>query len=110
VVPSLREPLGLVALESLAAATPVVATRTGGLPEIVAHGSTGLLVPPRRPQQLAEAILQMANDPDSGRAMGQRGRAIVEKKFHPALLTRQVTQIYERVVGSSHDVAGRKAA
>ena len=46
VVPSVEEPLGLVAIESLAAGTPVVAANTGGLPEIVQHEKTGLLVPP----------------------------------------------------------------
>jgi len=100
VVPSLREPLGLVALEALASGTPVVATRTGGLPELVTQDETGLLVSPGNVPELTDAIINMSQSPDRRKRMGIRGRQMVIDKFQPDLLTRQVTDIYDRIVGS----------
>ncbi len=101
VVPSVREPLGLVALESLASGTPVVATRTGGLPEIVIHGENGLLVPRKNVSALSDAIEQLAGEPETRKAMGQRGRQMVLDKFSPEKLTDQVIDVYHRILGKS---------
>ncbi len=98
VVPSIREPLGLVALESLAAGTPVVATRTGGLPEIVSHQENGLLVPRRNSRQLVEAIVRLANDSGQRQRMGQHGKAMVEDQFRPEILAGQVVDVYATVL------------
>ncbi len=100
VVPSVREPLGLVALESLAAGTPVVATDTGGLPEIIDHEYNGLLVPRRDTRQLTDAIIRLANDPRERQRMGQRGKAMVDQQFHPEVLTGQVLEVYRRVLAA----------
>lgn len=62
VVPSLCEPFGLVALEALSCGVPVVASRVGGLPEIVVEGQCGLLVPPGAPNELAHALLMLLDD------------------------------------------------
>jgi len=105
VVPSVIEPLGLVALEALAAGTPVVATDTGGLPEIVEHQQSGLVVPPRDPDQLADAIIQMANSPDERERMGENGRQMVHKKFDPIELTSQVERILQNVANSRRRAA-----
>ena len=59
VVPSRQEPFGTVLAEAMAAGTPVVATRVGGLAEVVADGETGLLVEPGRPDELAAAVLEV---------------------------------------------------
>ena len=59
VAPSVREPAGTVLLEAMAAGTPVVATRVGGLPEVVLDGETGLLVEPGSPEALAHAVLRV---------------------------------------------------
>lgn len=105
VVPSVEEPLGLVALESMAAGTPVVASDTGGLPEIVRSGENGLLVPPKNPQALAEAIIKMATSSEAERQrLGENGRRMVQEEFDPQLLTRQVESVFHRVV------AARRAA
>ena len=98
VVPSEREPLGLVALEALATGTPVVATRTGGLPEIVEHGRNGLLVPRRNPAALASAIIRLAGSPGLRSQMGHHGRGMVAEKFRPEILTGQVLEVYRRVL------------
>jgi glycosyltransferase involved in cell wall biosynthesis len=59
VAPSRQEPFGTVLAEAMAAGTPVVATRVGGLAVVVAHGETGLLVTPGRPDELAAAVLEV---------------------------------------------------
>ena len=83
-IPSLYEPLGIVNLEAMACATAVVGSRTGGIPEVVADGETGLLVPPDEPGQLADALNALLRDPDRAQAMGQAGRkrAVAEFGWH----------------------------
>lgn len=75
------EPFPLSVLESLAAGLPVVASRVGGLPEMVEDGRTGFLVEPDSPSALAEALLRLLNDRDLARAMGRAGRKRVEQMF-----------------------------
>jgi len=74
VVPSTRpEPLGQVALEAAAAGRPVVASRAGGVAEVVRDGETGLLVPPGDPAALAAALARLAADPEEAARMGRTG-------------------------------------
>lgn len=81
VVPSWREPFGIVALEAMAAGRPVLATRAGGLAEVVADGETGRLVPPRDAEALATALDELASDPELGRRLGRAGRERVRERF-----------------------------
>ena len=71
--PSLYEPLGIVNLEAMACGTAVVASRVGGIPEVVSDGETGLLVPPDDPAALAGALNALVGDP--GRAAPWARRA-----------------------------------
>jgi glycosyltransferase involved in cell wall biosynthesis len=80
-MPSWEEPFGLVALEGMAMAKPVVSTHAGGVPEFVLDKQVGLLVPPRDPVELADAILQLIADPDRAKSMGQIGRLQVEARY-----------------------------
>ncbi len=80
-VPSLKEGLGFAALEAMALERPVVASNTGGLPEAVADGETGLLVPPGDASALADAVLALIADPTRRAALGRAGRARVEAHF-----------------------------
>jgi glycosyltransferase involved in cell wall biosynthesis len=75
------EPLGLVPAEALVRGRPVIAARTGGLPEVVNDGETGLLVPPEDPQALGGAVLQMIASPAETREMVMRGRRDVEGRL-----------------------------
>ena len=75
VLPSRHEPLGIVNLEAMAAGKPVVATRVGGVPEIVAEGTNGLLVAPESPEEMGEAIFKLLRDRNLGLKMGACGRA-----------------------------------
>jgi glycosyltransferase involved in cell wall biosynthesis len=82
VVPStLPESFGLVALEAMAGAKPVIATNQGGITEIVEDGVTGYLIPPGDKESLAEYLMQLAADPFKGAHMGQEGRKRVEQQF-----------------------------
>jgi glycosyltransferase involved in cell wall biosynthesis len=73
-VSSYLEGLGTSTLDAMAAGLPVVATRVGGIPEVVADGVSGVLVPPRDPRSLADAILALAGNPERRAAMGAAGR------------------------------------
>jgi glycosyltransferase involved in cell wall biosynthesis len=81
VLPSLAEGLPLTVLEAMARGLPVIATRVGGLPELVISGETGLLVPPADPAALAAAILSLWGDPARRMAMGQAARERIERFF-----------------------------
>jgi glycosyltransferase involved in cell wall biosynthesis len=94
VLPSWAEPFGRVLIEAMAMARPVVATRAGGVPEVVEHGASGLLVPPRAPAALAAAILALLDDPARARAMGARGRAVVTARFTAAQTAAAIDALY----------------
>ncbi len=99
VVPSVaREGLGLAALEAMDAARPVIASRVGGLAEVIEDGRTGVLVPPGDPAALAGAILSILDRPDRGRALGEAARWRVESEFRATRMTRRVEAIYEEAL------------
>jgi glycosyltransferase involved in cell wall biosynthesis len=74
VLPSLNEGMGRVLVEAMAAGKPVVASRVGGIPDLVRDGETGHLVPPADEKALADAILKLLKDSDQAKLMGQRGK------------------------------------
>jgi len=67
--------------EALAVETPVIATDLEGMPELIADGETGLLVPPRNPEAMAQAILRVLENPARAQAMARAGRKRVESSF-----------------------------
>ena len=105
VVPSVEEPLGLVALEAMATGTPVVATNTGGLPEIIQPNVTGLLVPRKNPNELARAVIKMAHDAEMRQRMGEHGRRFVQENFNPEDLARKVERVLSNQVKHRSAVA-----
>jgi glycosyltransferase involved in cell wall biosynthesis len=80
-LPTLREPFGIAFLDAMACGVPCVGTRVEAVPEIVAEGETGLLVPPGDAVALAGALERLLDDPLGARAMGARGRARVAERF-----------------------------
>lgn len=98
VLPSWTEGMPITVLEAMAHGKPVVATPVGGTAEVVVHGETGLLVPPRDPERLAEAIGRILADPELGRRFGEAGRARVEQRFSADVMARRVLAIYDEVV------------
>lgn len=98
VVPSVfPEPFGLVAAEYQACGTPVIASDTGGLPEVVEDGKTGVLVQPNKAEQLAEKITQLMNNPRLREKMGAAGRARVEKLFNAEIIKKQYIRLYSEL-------------
>jgi starch synthase len=96
--PSVYEPLGIVNLEAMACGTAVVASRTGGIPEVVADGETGLLVPPGDDERLAAALNALLADPDRARAMGQAGRKRAVAEFGWPAIAAQTAALYAELV------------
>ena len=92
--PSLYEPLGIVNLEAMACGTAVVASRVGGIPEVVADGETGLLVPSDDPAALAEALNALVRDTGRAAAMGQRGRIRAIAEFGWQAIAEQTAALY----------------
>jgi colanic acid/amylovoran biosynthesis glycosyltransferase len=76
-----EEPLGVALMEAMAMETPVIATRAGGVPELVIEGENGVLVPPQDPVALAGAIEALLADPDRCLALGRAGRATIAESF-----------------------------
>ncbi len=81
-------------LEAMAMEKPVVATDVGGTGEVVRHGHSGLLVPPKDPEALAAAIVQLVAQPLRGREMGRLARRMVEEGFSAQAMVRQMEQLY----------------
>ncbi len=102
VVPSLNEGMGRVILEAGAAGTPVIATRVGGIPEVVREGETGLLVPPRDASSIAGAVLSLAEDPARAAAMGQAARRFVAPKFSLENMVMRIETLYEELLQEKH--------
>jgi glycosyltransferase involved in cell wall biosynthesis len=98
VLPSWIEGMPITVLEAMAHGKPVVATAVGGTAELVVDGETGVLVPPRDPDRLAEAIRQLLDDPESARRLGKAGRARVAERFSAEAMSRRVLEIYDEVL------------
>lgn len=94
VLPSRHEPMGIVSLEAMAAGTPVVATRVGGVPELVHDGETGVLVPPDDVQALSAALQRVLRDADLRSRLAASASAHVER-FDWSLITDEYLDAYE---------------
>lgn len=101
--PSHEEGFSNVVLEAMSAGKPVVATTVGGIPEAVVHGETGLLVPPRDPARLAEALRTLLRDPARAREMGEAGRRRVLKRFPFGKMVAETEQTYLELLRGSPD-------
>jgi glycosyltransferase involved in cell wall biosynthesis len=98
VLPSNREGIGSILLDAMEQGLPVVASRVGGVPDIVHHRENGLLIDPKSPTQLRDAILTLAADPELRRQYGERGRAFA-LGFTSEVMWRKYFALYESVVG-----------
>jgi glycosyltransferase involved in cell wall biosynthesis len=99
--PAEMEGLGVVLLQAAASRLPVVAAAAGGIPEIVRSGVNGILVPPRDPGAIADAVVKVLNNQGMARSMGEAGRRIVEEEFSTAAMAEGNLGVYRDVVGRS---------
>ena len=95
-----NETFGMMLAEASACTRPVIATDFGGFPEVVRDGATGLLVPPRDPARLADAIDRLIADPARAGRMGEAGRAFVTEQFAWPVVTKRVLAAYEEARGA----------
>ena len=95
------EGLGTAILDAMALGKPVVATRAGGIPEAVRDGITGLLVPPRDPQALADAVRYLLHHPEHVKAFGEAGRQRVEQYFTVEQMVCRTLEVYKRVLADA---------
>jgi glycosyltransferase involved in cell wall biosynthesis len=105
VLPSYREAQGLAILEAMALRRPVVATAVGGVPEMIEHGRTGLLVPPRDPVALGNAIALLLTDHPLADTLARAGHDYVVANFSIEHMVSAVTHIYE----TGFEVAARRS-
>jgi glycosyltransferase involved in cell wall biosynthesis len=82
-------------LQALAMAKPVVGTAVGGIPEVVIEGETGLLAPPRNPQELARVMARLMADPNYRRVLGRQGRELVVERFSLEQMAAEIEAVYE---------------
>jgi glycosyltransferase involved in cell wall biosynthesis len=98
VLPSLREGLSLALLEAGAAGRPSIASRVGGIPEVVQDGVTGILVPPADPGALATALLELVRSPALRADMGRRARRHVEARFAVQAIATEWQALYDSLL------------
>jgi glycosyltransferase involved in cell wall biosynthesis len=98
VLPSLNEAVGRSVLEAQAVGVPVVATKVGGVSEVVKDGVTGILVPARDAHALAGAILLLLNDDSKREGMSEAACGWVDEKFSDGLMAKHFEELYERMV------------
>jgi len=98
VVPSMFEGFGLPAAEAMACEVPVIAFAAGALPELVADGETGILVPPADVAKLAAAIRKLVEDKELRLRMAKAARKRVEQKFNWEKAAKQILDVYREVI------------
>jgi len=96
--PATMEGLGVSLLEAAASARPIVATRAGGIPEVVHHGVNGYLVPPADVPALVRSVLNVLQNPDGARRLGEAGREMVRSRFSILQMVRGNFQVYRDVL------------
>ena len=95
---SFSEGISNSVMEYMALGKPVVATDSGGMRELVVHGETGLLVPPRRPEDVASAITYLLDHPDNAARMGAAGQRRLQRDFSFTRMVDEVLELYQRVL------------
>ena len=94
VLPSHFEGMGRVLLEAMAMEKPVVASRVGGIPDLVQHGTNGFLVAPGDVEELADALMKTLNDKGLAEKMGKAGRKMISERFSADHMVRSIEKLY----------------
>ena len=96
--PALSERFPNALMETMAMSLPCVATDVGGIPEVVVNNVTGILVPAKAVEPMADAILKIIKDPDMARELGSKGRERVEKQFTVQQMAPAHELVYEKLL------------
>lgn len=99
-LPSYTEAMPLSLLEAMALGLPIVASKVGGIPEVIKDGYNGFLVEPGNEKDLADKIIRFLESPHVRKAMGQAGRETVESRFNVEIMTRKITELYWGVLAA----------
>lgn len=99
-LPSETESFGMAALEAMASEVPVIATNSGGLPEVVSNGETGYLLPVGDVDAMAERAIEILSDDAKQKRMGKRAREVAVEQFDESWIVPRYRDLYERVIGS----------
>jgi L-malate glycosyltransferase len=99
ILPSHLEGLCTSLLDAMAFGLPIVATTAGGIPEVITHEQTGLLVPPRDAQALSAAVLRLRQDPALAVRLGGSASARIQEKFHASATASQTIELYHKLLG-----------
>jgi glycosyltransferase involved in cell wall biosynthesis len=110
VLPTRADMSSIVAIEAMATGRPVVSTLVGGIPDIVEHGRTGLLVHPDDRRALRDAVLTLAADPDTRERMGRAGRERVERELNAQVSAHHMLSILKRAVAQRRARGGRSVS
>jgi len=102
VQPSHNEGMPISVLEAFSYGLPVVGTTVGAMPEIVGATETGTLVPPRKPKELAAALIAIARDPERREMLGKNARALAETRFGLSRLRDDVVRVYDQLLRKSY--------
>ena len=99
---SVTEGLGTSLLDAMASGKPIVATTAGGMPEVVKNGTTGILVPPRDHDAMADAIVKLLTNEPARREMGAAGQARARVSFSAERMVQDTFEVYRRVALHPH--------
>jgi len=102
VFPSINEGMGRALVEAMAMGIPAVATRVGGIPDVVGEGVTGLLVPPEDEHAIAHAVLALLRDPEKRQAYGHAARRRIDERFDAAKMVADIERLYDDVWQEQH--------
>jgi len=100
-LPSEAESFGMAALEAMASEVPVIATRAGGLPEVIAEGESGFLFPVGDVDSMAARAIEILSNPEMQKRMGRKGREVAERKFNESRIVPVYRNFYERVMAGT---------
>jgi glycosyltransferase involved in cell wall biosynthesis len=101
VAPTIYEPLGIRILEAMSCGLPVVASKVGGIPEIISDGQTGFLIHPNDSKALSERIIELLNDEDLAHRLGRNARTRVVEEFSDKKMARKTLGFYRQVLDNN---------
>ncbi len=104
--PSRSESLGVAVMEALAAGLPVIASRVGGIPEIITDGTNGKLVPRNDVRTLADAVVALGRDAEARRELGDAGRETMRQRFRADSFVRELNALYAELAREASTAAG----